>query len=143
MRSSSFAWSVLVVLIAHASFLGGRAAAQCDPQWLPGDGLRGTDGTIKASVLWDSDGAGPLAPRLVIGGLFSVAGDVVANNIAVWDPESNRWSALGGGFSGEVLALASTPDCRLTAPVAHPPEGVLFRVPADSFQLPQVMTRRS
>ena len=46
------------------------------------------------------DGAG----NLYIGGDFTTANDVIANNIAKWDGSS--WSALGSGVNDEVDALA-------------------------------------
>jgi hypothetical protein len=41
---------------------------------------------------------------IVIGGRFTVAGDVLAGNIAYWD--GTQWSALGQGIEGEVRSLA-------------------------------------
>ncbi|MCC6408602.1 MAG: hypothetical protein IT453_15675 [Planctomycetes bacterium] len=50
-------------------------------------------------------GAGP---RLVVGGNFTAAGGVSANDVAVWD--GSAWSALDLGMDGEVFALASYDD---------------------------------
>jgi hypothetical protein len=73
--------------------------AQCGPQWLPGDGIPGIDGTVYAMTSWDPDGPGPREPLIVAGGDFDQAGGVQARNIAVWDPATQRWSALGTGMS--------------------------------------------
>ncbi len=62
---------------------------QCQPGWLPGDAVSGTNGTIRAGVVHD-DGSGP-AVYLV--GLFSVAGNVPANCVARWD--GAEWSSVG------------------------------------------------
>ncbi len=58
----------------------------------------GLNGTVHALAVWDPDGAGPLLPRLVAGGEFSMAGSIVVNRVAMWD--GFQWSALGGGLSG-------------------------------------------
>ncbi len=48
--------------------------------------------------------------RVYVGGLFTQAGGVSANNVARFDPQANSWSALGtgaqNGVSGGVNALA-------------------------------------
>jgi trimeric autotransporter adhesin len=89
---------------------GAQAEGQCTPQWLPGDGLAGVDGTVHATLVWDPDGAGPAPARLVVGGEFTIAGDAFARNIAVWDPLDGSWSALGEGTNGAVFALAAVPN---------------------------------
>ncbi len=71
--------------------------AQCDGQWLPGDGLPGTNGPVYAMTYWDPDGPGSLAPRLVLGGSFTVAGTVAAANIVMWDGEN--WFPFGSGVA--------------------------------------------
>lgn len=53
-------------------------------------------------LLVHDDGSGP---KLYAGGAFSAAGGAPAAGIARWDGAS--WSALGGGVSGTVYALAS------------------------------------
>jgi hypothetical protein len=82
------------------------AATFTDTNWISMGGIPGTDGEVYAAVV---DGAG----NLYIGGNFTVAGGVIANNIAKWD--GNSWSAIGSGISGppgwpisdgRVLALA-------------------------------------
>lgn len=75
------------------------ARAQCDPQWLPGDSVRGVYGQVMASVSWDPDGAGPEPELLVIGGLFTMAGDIPVTNVAAWD--GTQWRALGAGLTQE------------------------------------------
>src|SRR5262245_27301536 len=92
-----------------------RAPAQCATQWLPGNGFPGTNGEVIATTLWDPDGPGPLQPVLVIGGRFSVAGTIAANNIAIWDPGSGLWSALGSGMNNTVNALTTLPNGDLIA----------------------------
>ena len=68
-----------------------------DENWISMDGLPGTDGDVKAAVV---DGAG----NLYIGGEFTAVGDVIANFVAKWN--GTRWSALGSGMNGVVVALA-------------------------------------
>jgi trimeric autotransporter adhesin len=96
------------------------AMAQCQPQWLPGDGVPGVmepggRGSVRAIVNWDPDGAGPATPLLVVAGSFSLAGRVVSNNIAAYDPLLGAWSALGSGTNGVVHALAVLPNGELVA----------------------------
>jgi hypothetical protein len=103
--------SLLALLFAFA-----QAGAEClDPQWQPGEGLRGVDGQIRATVLWDRDGPDGEPPVLVVGGLFTVAGSTFAANIALWN--GSTWEPLGAGArsAAEVSALAVLPDGNLAA----------------------------
>jgi hypothetical protein len=62
------------------------------PGWLPTfGGQPGTDYVVRAFAVFD-DGSGP---ALYVGGQFSTAGGVPANNVAKWD--GSHWSALGNG----------------------------------------------
>ena len=97
------------------SMLSARMHAQCATQWLPGDGLPGTNGLVNAITSWDPDGAGPLLPVLVLGGQFTTAGNALASRIALYDPVSGVWSALGTGMNDEVLALLTLPNGDLVA----------------------------
>src|SRR5215471_20833671 len=76
--------------------------AQCQPQWLPADGLPGVNGTVYASTLWDPDGPGPEPPLLVIGGSFLYAGGSLATNVAFWNGTS--WAPLGSGLGGQGIS---------------------------------------
>jgi hypothetical protein len=58
--------------------------------------IPGASGIVNAAAV-DSSG------NLYIGGQFTIAGGVVANNIAKWNGSS--WSALGSGMNGGVSAL--------------------------------------
>src|SRR5262245_22569912 len=100
-RSSQSLGSLLVVFVLVAGTLATRAFAQCSTQWLPGSALPGTNGVVRASTLWDPDGAGPLRHMLIIGGKFTIAGSVQVKNIAAYDPASGVLSALGSGVSGD------------------------------------------
>lgn len=46
---------------------------------------------------WDPDGLGPQPPLLVVGGPFTLAGDVPANSVAWWD--GTRWGAFSSGLT--------------------------------------------
>lgn len=109
-------------------FLPAITHAQCLLSWGPGEGVSGVwrpelDGLarVNAMATWDPDGPGPLGTKIVLGGWFSIAGDVRASNIATFDPASGAWDSLGtglaGGFEGggQVLALLPMPDGRLFA----------------------------
>ncbi len=68
--------------------------SSCSTGWLPTfGGQPGVNGTIEDMVVHD-DGHGP---AFFIGGTFTAAGGVAANQIAKWDGTS--WSSLGGGMS--------------------------------------------
>ncbi|HEY3242575.1 MAG TPA: hypothetical protein VGM03_04410 [Phycisphaerae bacterium] len=80
------------------------ANGQCDAHWLPGPGFPGLNAQPQAATTWDPDGPGPQPPLLVVGGLFSVAGNTSASYIAAWNGTS--WSSLGTGTTGVVDAVA-------------------------------------
>jgi len=58
--------------------------------------LGGVDGSVNA-ITFDANG------NLYVGGSFTTAGGIPANNVAKWDGSS--WSAVGGGLNGTVYAL--------------------------------------
>ena len=61
-----------------------------DANWVSMGGVPGTDGTVAAAA---TDSAG----NLYIGGGFTIAGNIVATNIARWNGSS--WSALSSGMN--------------------------------------------
>ena len=86
--------------------------AQCPADWQPGSGIPGVDGPVHAMMHWDADGPGPQDQAVVIAGQFTIAGDVLANNVAVWSGE--RWTALGSRpTNGIVYSLATLPTGEL------------------------------
>lgn len=94
------------------------AAAQCDdPEWQSGEGLRGFNGSVRATTLWDRDGVGGQPPVLVAAGNFTVAGTTFARNIAQWN--GTAWEPFvhgdTDGLAGEVVALATMPNGDLIA----------------------------
>ena len=99
MKFWSFAAFVLASTVAALS-----ANAQCEPDWLPGNGIPGIDGTVYALKNWDPDGAGPLPSLVVAAGTFNTAGEASAKNIAAWD--GTRWNALGLGVNQTAYSLA-------------------------------------
>lgn len=79
-------------------------------------GVPGTDGEVFVTAMWDRDGAGPMAPVLVVGGVFTRVGDVPAHSLAAFDPVAGTWSSLGAGMlGGRVRALATMPNGDLVA----------------------------
>ncbi|MBX3402610.1 MAG: immunoglobulin domain-containing protein [Phycisphaeraceae bacterium] len=98
---SAFFAAAAVVLVSHAH-------AQCEGEWLPGMGIPGINGEVDCLLSWDPDGDGPLGNLIVVGGRFTFAGEIAAENIAAWDGE--RWHPFGAGLrnaqqGGRVLAL--------------------------------------
>ncbi|MEW6200031.1 MAG: hypothetical protein AB1601_15380 [Planctomycetota bacterium] len=102
MNSKRVDVAFVVVLCIVCASAGPAMGQACD--WLRGDGIPGVDNPVYAATTWDPDAAGPEPELLVVGGYFSLAGDVVANSIATWD--GSRWSPLGSGINGGVRALA-------------------------------------
>ena len=105
------------VAVLICSLVTSTVSAQCATQWLPGSGVPGTNGPVFATTMWDPDGAGTMQPILVMGGDFTIAGSVMANRIAAYDPVTGVWSPLGSGmsdapFNSFVSALAVLPKRR-------------------------------
>ena len=74
----------------------------CPAYWDGAFGAPGMNGTVYALTVLDGE--------LYVGGDFTIAGGVSANDIAKWNPATNTWSALGSGMGGAsyhyVYALA-------------------------------------
>lgn len=101
----------LIAACALVLCAGSVSARACPVEgWTPGEPIPGVDGEVQAMTVWDPDGNGPLAPKIVIGGTFTTAGNVAANNIAALDTATNQWSALSTGMTNTgavaVYALA-------------------------------------
>ncbi|MDX2017587.1 MAG: hypothetical protein SFY95_08125, partial [Planctomycetota bacterium] len=107
-------WLLLASAVLGVVAPGARAQT-CGEQWLPGDPIPGLPGTVVATVAWDPDGAGPRPASIVAGGAFSVPGVPGVTNIAIFDASAGRWSPLGAGLNGPVLALAVMPNGDLIA----------------------------
>lgn len=105
--------ALILLLLVAASARGG--AAQCATVLQLGFGGSGTNGTVYATAAWDPDGPGPMPQVLVVGGSFSVAGTVAANNIACFEPIAGVWSALGTGTNNAVVSLMTLPNGTLVA----------------------------
>ena len=99
---------VCVLLLALWAWSPRAVAQPCPAQWLPGAGANGLNGDVLASALLPNG-------DLIVGGRFSVAGDVKASNIARLDHATGRWVAMGAGTNDEVWALAALPDGSVVA----------------------------
>ena len=82
----------VVMVCGFVAVMAVPAQGQCEPTWLGREeaGLPGVDGEVFCTTQWDPDGSGP--ERLVMGGSFSVAGNVLAHCVAWWDGE--EWHSL-------------------------------------------------
>ncbi|MFO0835996.1 MAG: GC-type dockerin domain-anchored protein [Phycisphaerales bacterium] len=108
-------WIVAALTLLTMGIAGPRGAeAQCEG-WLLNGAPMGTNGPVYASASWDPDGAGPLSWRVVVAGQFTMAGGVAANNIAMWDPVTGEWSALGPGVNGLVRSVVGMSNGDLIA----------------------------
>jgi hypothetical protein len=63
----------------------------------------GVSGFVKCPTCGGVESLLVSGTNLYVGGIFTNAGGLIVNNIAVWD--GNNWSALGGGVGGNVGAM--------------------------------------
>lgn len=81
----------------------------------------GMNGVIRSLASWDPDADGPAAPQLFAGGEFTRVGRQRIGNVARWEPTTGdaggRWTQLGGGITGPVLAM-TTRDHDGTGPLS-------------------------
>ncbi|OHB58071.1 MAG: hypothetical protein A2Y12_07270 [Planctomycetes bacterium GWF2_42_9] len=96
-------WVLVIVVLFFQSF--GFCKFACDFEWKPGASLSGVNGPVYVMTKWDPDGNGPDEEMLVVGGKFSVAGNVQANNIAAFD--GNSWHNFSNGTDGAVYSFAN------------------------------------
>lgn len=77
-----------------------------DPQW-QASMVPGANWNAYGALLWDEDGAGPAKPLLAVAGDFTTIGGVLASRVAIYDPESGAWSALGSGLNSSAFSLTT------------------------------------
>ncbi|XVJ57992.1 MAG: hypothetical protein HEQ23_00795 [Tepidisphaera sp.] len=96
MKPSAVLWFGLYSALGAASAAHGQCA-----RWMPAPSLC-VEGRAAAMLVHDLDGAGPLPPQLIVGGLFERAGGagaegILARNVAAWN--GTNWTTLGSGFN--------------------------------------------
>ena len=101
---------VLTVVFALAIASPSLFAQQCETNWQSQTGEQSVLGEVTCLARWDPDGSGPQPEQLVVGGQFSAAGSLAIGNLALFDPVTQVWSAIGGGTDGEVLAIEVQPN---------------------------------
>jgi hypothetical protein len=86
--------------------------AQCTNPWVSaaGHGIHGVDFPPACTAMWDPDGPGPLTQRLLLGGTFVAAGNVIANGFVVFDPATGGWSTLGNATYVKAIATTAAGD---------------------------------
>jgi hypothetical protein len=90
---------VLAIVLSTAS------PAQCRRTWISSpNGVYGGISQTKVLAMTEWTPPGSQTPVLVVGGNFSGAGEIVANNIAYWD--GSLWHTLGAGLNAPVYAVA-------------------------------------
>jgi len=79
-----------------------RLARWFGSAWNPLGGGSGLNGEVRALARYEWNGA----PALAVGGDFSVAGELLANRVAIW--QDGDWTPLGSGVGGgSVRALVA------------------------------------
>ncbi len=79
------------------------ALADCPFGWSPEREVPGIGSNARAIVTWNSDGAGPQPPLLVVGGWTTEVEDVFTGSVAT--SNGTAWTALGSGMNERVEAL--------------------------------------
>jgi len=102
---------LLMLLFSHPVV----SLGQCQPTWLPGEGMPGLSGNAIALAEFDPDGIGPQPAQFIVGGTFKIAGSEVVNYIAAWDTSKETWQSLNGGMNGFVFAMDTLPEEDLVA----------------------------
>jgi hypothetical protein len=67
----------------------------------------GADNVVRTFFDWDPDGDGPSPSLVFVGGAFTSIGEVSAQGIASWNPQTGEWSALGAGVVGDVRCIGT------------------------------------
>jgi trimeric autotransporter adhesin len=99
-RQTCAGWRIVVVFLVQALATPASAQSQCPYDWLPGEGMPGTDGFVRAITVLDCE----TGPVVYVGGNFAVAGNVLASKIAEWNPAAQSWSAMGTGLGDSPYA---------------------------------------
>ncbi len=94
-----------------------EASAQCG-SWVPGGGgisppdIGGLIPGTFAFAPWDRDGAGPQSPKIVAGTTFGGSAGYPQDGLAIFDPDTGNWSALGtiNPSNSSVTTVTSTPS---------------------------------
>ena len=94
---------------AQLVFVAVHAVAQCEPEWRAASSYAGVRGRVDVAEPWDPDGAGPMAPGLVVGGNFEYAGDARVRYVAFYDEVARAFRPIGTGTNGVVSAAVALP----------------------------------
>jgi hypothetical protein len=99
------------VIASGSFFSAGGVAAGNIARYNPGTNVWSAMGSgLSGSITWPVNALAVLpGGDVIVGGDFSTAGGVAANNIARYNPSTGSWSALGSGTDSTVLALAFLP----------------------------------
>lgn len=94
--------SLLAATLCSATF----AIGQCTNPWGATPGSAGIEGSTSDLLVYDPDGAGPIGERVLVAGSFTIAGNAMVSNLAIYDPAQRTWSAFGPGPYPANLRLA-------------------------------------
>ena len=93
---------------ALAIALATQSAAQCVPEWQPGQRYLGRDAQVVASIYADPDGPGPLGEHLIIAGEGDAALSIPS--VAYYDELDDRWVPVGAPPDGRVRSMVVMPN---------------------------------
>jgi len=97
---------VLRSLLAISVSTATPAFGQCTNPWVATPGSAGIEGSTSDLLVYDPDGSGPIGERVLVAGNFTIAGNTMASNLAIYDPAQRTWSAFGPGPYPANLLLA-------------------------------------
>lgn len=97
---------VLRSLLAMSVAAVAPVCGQCSNPWVATPGSAGIEGSVSDLLVYDPDGSGPIGERVLVAGSFTIAGNVLVSNLAIYDPALRTWSAFGPGPYPANLQLA-------------------------------------
>jgi hypothetical protein len=102
---SALGVAALALLVCGAS----AAHAQCGWSAAGNQSIAGITQSVEKMTTWDPDGAGPIAPRVVIAGSVTLGGTTPLAGIAWWDTQTSSWQSLQPPGAGDSDRFSCVP----------------------------------